>query len=272
MALERQEKYRIALVQMNGEFLNVQLNRQKAEAAVQEAAQNGARLICFPEALLTGYCADRMREACGFAETRDRQNISGLRKLAKEYGVYLLIPFLEKRSEGVFNSAVLVDDMGEEIGTYSKTHLIEGEKDCLLAGDRLTVWDTPLGRISCLICYDICFPETARHLALLGTELILVPAAWGSARYYRAWWDLNIACRALDNLVYIAAVNRPEGNGAPFAGRSKVCDPVGTVISQCGDSGEEILYAQIDLQRIGLERASNTVLDDLRPGLYEFRQ
>ena len=271
--MERQEKYLVALVQMNGVFLDVRRNTQAAEAAVREAAGKGAKLIVFPEALLTGYQADRLAEACMLAEPEGRPNMQGFRKLARECGVFLLVPFFEKRGEGVFNSAVLIDDNGQDAGVYSKTHLTGSEKGILLAGDRLSVWDTPLGRIGCLICYDICFPETVRSLALSGAQVILVPAAWGSEKYYRNWWDLNVACRALDNLVYLAAVNRPgSAGGEGFAGRSKVCDPVGTVIGQCGDSSEEILYAEIDLNRIGAERADNTVLDDLRPGLYDIGQ
>ena len=267
--MKREEEFLIALVQTRGEFLHVQHNVRKAEAAIREAAQKGARLICFPEALLTGYRADRLPEACSLAEPEDRPNISLLQRQAEKYGVWLLLPFLEKRADGVFNSVILVNDYGQETGIYRKTHLTGKEKVCMTPGNRLSVWDTPFGMLGCLICYDICFPETARSLALAGAQLILVPSAWGAEKYYSNWWDLNIACRALDNLVYVAGINRTGPNGEKkFAGRSKVCDPVGTIIGQCSDDHEEILYVQIDPGRIGSERAENTVLDDLRPGLY----
>ena len=70
------------------------------------------------------------------------------------------------------------------------------------------VFETKLGKIGVVICYDVCFPETVRLLTLAGAELVLVPAAWRASYYFKEWWDLNLACRALDNLVYIAAVNR----------------------------------------------------------------
>ena len=97
----------------------------------------------------------------------------------------------------------------------------------------------------------------------------MVPSAWGAESYYKNWWDLNVACRALDNLVYVAAVNQVGiQEKHTFAGRTKVCGPTGEVIGQCSDDREETLLSQIDLNRIGIDRTENTVNEDLRPELY----
>lgn len=122
-------------------------------------------------------------------------------------------------------------------------------------------------RSGVVICYDVCFPETVRLLTLAGAELVLVPAAWRASYYFKEWWDLNLACRALDNLVYIAAVNRCGLSGDEiFAGKSQLVSPIGERIDSCGVQEEAILYGSVDLNRIAKERDFNTVLTDRHPG------
>ena len=167
------------------------------------------------------------------------------------------------------NSAFLIDDCGNIAGKYSKTHLVGKEKEAFVRGDSFEVWNTKIGKIACLICYDICFPETARILAMKGAQVLLVPSAWRKSLYYSEWWDLNIACRALDNLIYVAGINQVGMTGDEFfAGKSKLCNPIGQVLTAGGSEKEEILYGNIDLQRIEQERAINTVLDDIQLDLY----
>ena len=99
-------------------------------------------------------------------------------------------------------------------------------------------------KIGVVICYDVCFPETVRLLTLAGAELILVPAAWRASHYFKEWWDLNLACRALDNLVYIAAINRCGLSGDEiFAGKSQLVNPLGERLDSCGVQEEAILYS-----------------------------
>lgn len=104
---------------------------------------------------------------------------------------------------------------------------------------------------------------------LAGAELVLVPAAWRASYYFKEWWDLNLACRALDNLVYIAAVNRCGLSGDEiFAGKSQLVSPIGERIDSCGVQEEAILYGSVDLNRIAKERDFNTVLTDRHPEDY----
>lgn len=270
-ALNRQTKYAVSLIQMQGECFQVEQNLKKAERMVREAALSGAKLVCLPEGFLTGYPGKQLGKAAALAERIDGPHIRRLILLAKELNIYLLLPFFEKVQNGIKNSACLIDDKGKVIGHYSKTHLIAQEKGIIQPGERFEIWHTPLGTISCLICYDICFPECVRELALRGVQLILIPAAWGSDRYYTRWWDLNIACRALDNLVYTVGVNQTGVcDGKEFAGHSQICDPCGHVICISETANEEILTAEIDLDKIEEERAQNTVIQDRREELYIF--
>lgn len=250
-------------------FLDIDNNLNKAVKTIEDARSCGAKLVCFPEAFLTGYSVQRMDEAVAVAETIESNRIVKLKKIAKEQKVFLLIPFLEKTCEGIKNSACLIDDEGRVVGNYSKAHLISGEKQVVVPGNSFKIWDTKIGKIGCLICYDLCFPEPARIEALEGAELIVVPSAWRGFGYYAQWWDNNVACRAIDNVLYIAAINQ-VGNlkDSFFAGKSKVCDPTGIVIAQADGVSEETLFCEIDLDRVKEVRTECTMLKDLREDLY----
>lgn len=143
------------------------------------------------------------------------------------------------------------------------------ERTYFQRGNEYPVWNTKLGKIGIVICYDVCFPETSRILALRGAELMLVPSAWRASHYFKEWWDLNLACRALDNLLYVAAVNRCGQSGEEiFAGKSQVISPIGEVLAAFDVEEEGILYQEIDLERVAKEREFNTVLTDRHPEDY----
>ena len=164
---------------------------------------------------------------------------------------------------------MMIDDQGTLLGGYSKTHPVGDERKYLQRGTEYPVFDTKLGKIGISICYDACFPETSRLLALKGAEVMLVPAAWRGNFYFKEWWDLNLACRALDNLMYVAAVNMIGPTGEQyFAGKSQLCSPIGEVLCTCGVDEERILYGEVDLSRIAKEREFNTVLIDRHPEDY----
>lgn len=263
-------RYKIALVQMDCYYGEPEKNVEKASASVREAAANGASLICLPEAFNTGYLAGKILDMKNYAEKLDGKTTTAMCALAKELGVYLLAPILLLADNGeVENTAVLIGKDGAVIGTYSKTHPVGDERKYFQRGTKYPVWDTELGKIGVVICYDACFPETTRMLALQGADLILVPAAWRASAYFKEWWDLNIACRALDNLTWVAAVNRCGVCGDEiFAGKTQVVGPVGNVLCEMGVEEEGILYEEIDLSILPKEREFNTVMIDRHPEDY----
>lgn len=255
--------YKIALVQMDCAFQDVKANVRKAENMIREAAAQDAKLICLPEGFNTGYLGNDIAGAMSLAEPLDGPTIRTIKALAKELQVYILAPIFYRAKKGVENTAVLVDEEGDIVGTYSKTHPVGDERSLLSRGTEYPVWETKLGRIGCVICYDVCFPETTRILAVKGAEVVLVPAAWRASHYFKEWWDLNLSCRALDNLFYVAAVNRVGVCGEEiFAGKSQICTPIGEKAASCGIAEETILYGMIDVSRVEKEREFNTVLED----------
>ena len=264
------DRYKLALVQMDCLYGDTEKNIQKAASCIRTAAENGAKLVCLPEAFNTGYLAGKILDMKNYAEKLTGKTVTEMRRLAASLNIYITAPILLAADNGeVENTAVMIGRDGEIVGTYSKTHPVGDERKYFQWGKDYPVWNTELGKIGIVICYDVCFPETTRMLALQGADLILVPSAWRASYYFKEWWDLNLACRALDNLVYVAAVNRCGVCGDEiFAGKSQVVNPIGTVLAECGVEEERILYQEIDLSVLPKERAFNTVMQDRHPEDY----
>ncbi len=117
-----------------------------------------------------------------------------------------------------------------------------------------------------LVCYDLRFPELARAYAVAGAEMLLLAAAWPQAR--RAHWDLLLQARAVENLLFMAAVNRVgEGRFGPFGGGSAVIAPDGRVVARA-EQHPQVLLATVDLAQVAARRAAFPALDDRRPSCY----
>lgn len=264
------DKFKLALIQDTWELGGVEANVAKAEARIREAHGNGADFICLPEGFNTGYYCYKYDVMKAAAETIDGPTITKFRGLAKELGVHLLAPIMMTAGTGIVeNTAVLIDDEGALLGHYSKTHLVGNEQLYLNRGKKFPVFQTKYGRVGIVICYDICFPETTRILALEGADLILCPAAWRDGSYFREWLNQVTEVRALDNTVFVALVNfTGELPGSPFCGCSQVISPIGQVLGRCSADKAEILCQEIDMSLVHKERMSNTVMIDRHPELY----
>lgn len=265
------DKFKLALIQMSWELGNVEANVAKAEKNIREAHANGANFICLPEGFNTGYYCFDYETMKAAAEPIDGKTITKMRGLAKELGVHLLAPIMMSVGTGLTeNTAVLIGDEGEIIGTYSKTHLVGAEQMHLRKGREFPVFDTKFGKVGIVVCYDICFPETTRILALKGADFIICPSAWRDGSYFRDWLNQVTEVRALDNTVFVALVNYTgELPDSPFCGCSQVVSPIGQVLVRASADQEEIVYQDIDMSMVHKERMGNTVLIDRRPDLYK---
>lgn len=262
----------LALVQMYSEYTNVAGNNLKATKYICEAAKNGAHLIVLPEMFNTGVDFNNMKKDMEYAEPVDGPTLTHFCNLAKELSVHIVCSILVELAKGQWeNSAFMIDDEGKVLGRYAKTHPVGDERILLQRGTKYPVFTTKFGKIGLLICYDASFPETARILVLNGAELILIPSAWRGSHYFKEWWDINMQCRAIDNLVYIAAVNACgcTGDGTEmYAGKSQVVNPIGQVQKMAGCEEETILYQDVYLERVAHDRKFNTVLLDRHPNDY----
>lgn len=118
-----------------------------------------------------------------------------------------------------------------------------------------------------MTCYDIRFPELARRLALSGAEVLVVPAAFPLARLRH--WEIINACRAIENQVYLAAVNRVGNDeGLVFGGSSRLLDPYGTILSSASEVDEALIVGEISRDRLAEVRDRMRVYEDRREELY----
>jgi len=274
---------RIALVQSAMEAEPAK-NVDRAERAVRQAAQRGARLVCLPELYRTHYFPQVEEAACmDLAEPIDGETAQRMAPLAKALGVVVVAPIYERRAAGVYhNSALIFDADGSRAALYRKMHIPDDpgfyEKYYFAPGDLgFHAIDTAVGRIGVLICWDQWFPEGARLLALDGAELILFPTAigWGDqespserAAQRDAWITIQRS-HAIANGVFVAAANRIGHEAAiRFWGSSFACDPQGRMLAQSPVDTEDVLVVDLDRRRIEEQRRGWPYLRDRRVDAY----
>ena len=238
-----------AIVQMHTRPLDPDANLQKVVTRLEQAAAQGAELAVFPECALTGYFLSA-QEADSIAEPIPGPRIERLVEASRKASLLAVVGTIEKDADGrCFNSAALVGPEGL-LGRYRKTHLLcLGVDRFLSRGESINgPFETPLGRLGLLICYDLRLPEPARLLALAGARAILLPTAWPAAA--TLYPDYVARTRAAENGIYlIAADHVGEERGARYLGRSLAVGPDGEILAQAGRDEEAILYVDVDLAR-----------------------
>lgn len=263
---------KIALVQFEGEIGNVEKNVAEACGLIAQAAENGADLVILPELFSTGYHLDTIGpHILDLAEPIDGPSVRALQQAAREAKCYVVAGVALIREVGgvPYNSAVLIDREGNVAGSYDKVHLWALERFYFRAGASYPVFDTDFGRIGIIICYDLGFPEAARSLALQGADLVVCPSAWCVEDM--DVWEINAPARALENTVFLAAVNRfgREGGDLYMPGRSMVCNPRGRKLGQLDEEKAGILYVDLDASDIDTYRVKSPYMRDRRADTYE---
>jgi N-carbamoylputrescine amidase len=253
-------------------------NWAAALEAIQQAASEGAQIVCTQELFKSPYFPKA--EHHGFfdlAETvdGDAPGVSRLRHEAAELEIVLIASLFERHASGLyFNTSIVLDADGSYLGKYRKMHIPDDplyyEKFYFTPGDLgYQVFNTRYADIGVLICWDQWFPEAARLTAMKGAQIIFFPTAIG---YYPnaespegigghdAWQTVQRG-HAIANACFVAAVNRvgfepaPEGDGGiRFWGQSFICDPSGQVIAQASEAKAEVLIEAIDLSLIETTR------------------
>jgi N-carbamoylputrescine amidase len=251
------------------------------QRSIAAATAQGAGLVVFPESALGGYLREPMPGETGpqlpAALDRDGPEIGALIAMAGD--AVVCAGYTEAGAEGRrYASAVCVDGSGV-LGHHRKVHLPPGERFAYTPGDGFAAFDTPVGRIGMLICYDKLFPEASRALALDGADIIASMAAWPVCRQRPArriaqdrqtrHFNLTDAARAVENQVVWVSSNQ-TGTLGPlrFLGNAKIVDPDGVVLARTGGSAG-MAVARIDAaaavreSRMGIDH-----LGDRRPEAY----
>lgn len=254
---------------------------QAIEHSIAAARAQGAKLVVFPESTLGGYLREPMPGETGpelpVALDPDGPEIAALIALAGD--TVVCAGYTEAGAAGRrYASAVCVDGSGV-LGRHRKVHLPPGERFAYTPGDRFAAFDTPVGRIGMLICYDKLFPEAARALALDGADIVASMAAWPLCRQRPArriaqdrqtrHFNLIDTARAAENQIVWVSSNQ-TGTLGPlrFLGNAKIVDPDGVVLARTGGCAGMAL-ARIDAaaavreSRMGIDH-----LGDRRPEAY----
>jgi len=283
--------YRVALVQM-AMSRDPDQNLRAAVARVGEAAAAGARLVCLPELFRSRYFAQREDAALfDLAEPVPGPSTEALGRAAKDAGVVVIAPVFERRAPGLYhNTAVVLDADGRVAGLYRKMHIPDDpayyEKFYFAPGDLgFRVFDTRVGRIGTLVCWDQWYPEGARLTALQGAHILLYPTAIGwhpvekathGAAQLDAWRTIQRS-HAIANGLYVAAVNRvgherldgaSAGDGIEFWGGSFLADPFGSVVAEGPADREAVVIGEVNLARIEEVRRGWPFLRDRRIDAY----
>jgi N-carbamoylputrescine amidase len=265
-------------------------NLHRAERLVRQAHAQGAQIILLQELFATPYfCIEQDVRHLQLAQSlTDSPILRRFGALAAELSVVLPISFFERAGQVYFNSLVMFDADGRQLGLYRKTHIPNGpgyqEKFYFSPGDTgFKVWQTRYGRIGAAICWDQWFPESARIMALKGAELLLYPTAIGSEPPpappvdSRLHWQRTQQGHAAANLMPLIASNRigiersrqsPESLYLRFYGSSFIADASGVLVAEASQDREEVITASFDLEQQRLVRDNWFVFRDRRPDLY----
>ena len=223
--------------------------------------QPGTDLIVFPETTVSGFL--NRHNVAQFAEPLDGPSLTRVRDAAREAGVGVAIGLSERDGERFYNTTVLIDERGEIVLRYRKTHLWASDVGVYEAGDRFEVCRFRGLMVGLLICYDIEFPETARAVASLGADLLIVTN--GNMDPFGPVHRRAIVARAMENQMFAALVNRYGTGeaGLTFPGESALVDPWGDVVDEA-PAAETVLTTRLDRTRLVDAREHYRYLHDAR--------
>jgi N-carbamoylputrescine amidase len=261
---------------------NEEENVLKISSYVKEAAAKGANIILPPE-LFQGYYFCRHEDEKFFLRAKSVSESSILKhfsSLAADLGVAIPVSFFEKDGPLYYNSLVMMDADGKNLGLYRKSHIPDGpgyeEKFYFRPGNTgFKVWNTRFAKIGVGICWDQWFPETARSLVLKGAQILFYPTAIGSEPHdpsldTRQPWRRAMIGHAVSNCTPVVAANRiGTEEGQNFYGHSFISDHKGDFLAEYKDKEEGVLVAELDLEKQLKYQAAFGFFRDRRPELYE---
>jgi N-carbamoylputrescine amidase len=266
-----------------GEDLDIiwEANVAKHVKMIEQAAAEGVQVLCMQE-IFTGpyFCAEQTTRWYDATEpVPDGRTTRLMQELAQRYHMVIIVPVYEVEGTGIYyNTAAVIDADGTYLGKYRKNHIPHcapgfWEKYYFKPGNLgYPVFDTAVGKVGVYICYDRHFPEGARELGLNGAELVFNPSATvaGLSEYL---WKLEQPAHAVANAYFVGAINR-VGYEAPwnigeFYGQSYFVDPRGQFLATASRDQDELITAELDLDKIREVRNVWQFYRDRRPETYQ---
>lgn len=268
---------RSALIQTFGS-MSMEENVERQIGLIHQAAEKGAQITCLQE-LATGpyFCQVQDPQFYEFAErVPDGPTVKRMSALAKQHNMVLIVPLYELEQTGVYyNTAAVIDADGSYLGKYRKTHIpqVKGfwEKYYFRPGNMgYPVFQTKYAKIGVYICYDRHFPEGARCLGLNGAEIVYIPSATSRGLSMHLW-KIEQVSHAIANGYWVGTINRvgvePLGDN-DFYGTSYFVNARGEITAEASDKEEEVLVADLDLEKNREVRNTWQFYRDRRPDQY----
>jgi len=255
---------RLGLVQYAMQRGRKDANMARMQSYVAQAAEAQVDLLLLPEFWAIGWDLQSLDD---WADAPANGVFAQMSSWARSYGLGIGGTQPCRVDTGIVNRFALYGPSGALLADYDKMHLFSlmNEHHHVQAGQRITVADTPWGRLGLAVCFDLRFPELFRQLTLKGAELILVPAYWPSPRLDH--WQLLLKARAIENQCFVAGVNRASSRGSLTFGNSAINSPYGRPVAEAGES-EMLLIADIDLKEVQTSRRAFPALASRKPGSY----
>ena len=263
---------KVAVIQPNVKVNEYQTNLDHAAEMIRKCTEEGAKLVCLPEAFATSLNLPRVKE---LAQTTDGEICTFLRDMAKECGVYLIGGFIEKEEDNIYSSSVCIDPEGTILGKYQRRYIYALEKHFLAAGKKSCLIETEIGKIGLIMGYDINFPEACRDLFKEGVEIIVSPTQIPKV-YYQSTRQLAVARATENNCYFILAsscgmntIARLVYMGGSLAAHSSTgLEDYSTQYSQQEDIlgsceyNEGYFIAKLNMTKIRREIEDSTFFDD----------
>lgn len=231
-----------------------------------EENRNKADLLVFPELYSTGYYMEKdyLRNN---AESISGNFIESIRNCAKDNNMSILMPFLEKFQNKLFNSVAIIDNKGNLKGIKRKSINWKTELGFIEEGNlsrNFQIFEVDGLKLGVLICYEASFPELSRVLAKKGAELIVVTAFWG--KWALNHWEIQLKARALDNNIFLLGVNGLQEDKT--CGNSMLISPNGDIKKRL-DFKEGVLIDQINIKDVYLTRREIPYYYDYEKYIYK---
>ncbi len=248
---------------------------------VAQAAADGAQIV-LPSELFQGHYFCKTQQDAELSRAfpvADHPSVHAMQKLAKSLKIYIPTSIYERDGHHYYNTLVMIDDAGDIMGIYRKSHIPDGpgyqEKFYFRPGNTgFKVWHTRYAKIGIGICWDQWYPECARAMALLGAEILMYPTAIGAEPHdptidTRRMWRRAMVGHAVSNIIPVVAPNRVGmENGQNFYGTSFIANEYGDIVSECDDHAPGCVRATFDLDDIARNRFAFGFFRDRRPDLY----
>ena len=247
---------KISLVQTDNTWEDIDANLLSLTKKLKDIDEE-VDLIVLPELFSTGFTM----EAAGVAESMKGKAVRWMKTVAKEKKSLVIGSLLIEESGAYYNRLIAAFPNGK-LKYYDKRHLFSfaGEDEVFTAGSERLIFEFKGFRICPLICYDLRFPVWARNTEEI--DLLIYVANWPNARMLA--WDTLLKARAIENLCYVAGVNRVgvDNNKLGYVGHSSVYDAMGEPLLESEPSKEAIYATILNSSHIAAVRQKFSFLND----------